>query len=72
MNKVLEVFTKQYREETKYQIFMEKHKDLFKLNGDNFNVDETIDRLRKNGFHSNFHVDINYDKEKVLTRRKMK
>ena len=69
MNKILEVFTKRYREETKYQIFMEKHRDLFKLNGDSFNVDESIDRLRKINFHSDFHVDINYDnQEKVLKK----
>lgn len=49
LKKILEVFTKEYREETKYQIFMEKHKDMFRLNDNAEPVEDKIERLKQCG-----------------------
>ena len=55
-SKILEVFTKEYRKETEYCEFMEKHADCFKFKGECESVDEIVGRL--NGFKSNFAVNI--------------
>jgi hypothetical protein len=60
LHPILQVFTKEYREETEYQIFMEKHKDMFRLNDNAEPIDNIIDRLKKKNFQSNFTVTINY------------
>lgn len=43
---ILEVFTKEYRQETKYREFMWKHRDIFKLNDNAEPVEQVINRLR--------------------------
>lgn len=60
INPILQVFTKEYKEETEYQIFMEKHKDMFRLNDNAEPIDNIVDRLKKKNFQSNFKVTINY------------
>ena len=48
MNKILKVFTKEYKEETKNEEFMEKNIDQFKLKSYNHeSVDEKVKRLKK-------------------------
>ena len=48
MNKILKVFTKEYKKETKNEEFMEKNIDQFKLKSYNHeSVDEKVKRLKK-------------------------
>ena len=48
MNKILKVFTKEYKEETKNEEFMEKNIDQFKLKNYNHeSVDEKVKRLKR-------------------------
>ena len=48
MNKILKVFTKEYKKETKNEEFMEKNIDQFKLKNYNHeSVDEKVKRLKK-------------------------
>lgn len=54
--KILEVFTSEYRKETKYCEFMEKHIKCFKFKGECESVDEIVGRL--NNFESNFAINI--------------
>ena len=66
LKKILEVFTKEYREETKYREFMEQNIDKFKLelsSSDCESVDERVKRLKKlNKFNVEIKGEkINYD-----------
>jgi hypothetical protein len=72
MNKILEVFTKQYKEETKYQIFMEKNVDRIKLQSNNYDVEERIQRLKNKNLKSNFRVGYNIEEPKVMKKTLMK
>ena len=60
LNPILQVFTKEYKEETKYQIFMEKHKNMFKLIDNSEPIEDKINRLKNKNFHSNFKQTIAY------------
>lgn len=53
-NPILYTFTKEYREEVKYDDFMKQHVDAFKLNAGEFDVTETVNRLKAVNFESNF------------------
>lgn len=55
-SKILEVFTKEYRKETEYREFQEDNINRFKLKSDNYNIEESIESLRRNKFKSNFRV----------------
>ena len=61
LNPILQVFTKEYKKETEYQIFMEKHKNIFKLNDDSEPIEDKINRLKNKNFHSNFKQTITYE-----------
>ena len=55
-SKILEVFTKEYRKETEYREFQKDNIKRVKLKSDNYNIEESIESLRKNKFKSNFRV----------------
>ena len=55
-SKIKEVFTKEYKEETKFQIFMEENVDKMKLANENFDADEVTENLKRKEFQSNLHV----------------
>lgn len=56
--KILQVFTKEYRDETKMYECLEENSDVFKLNDEGFDVDENVKTLIKNNYKSNFKIDI--------------
>ena len=56
LSKIMEVFTKEYKEETKYQIYMEENVDKMKLANENFDADEAVERLKRKEFQNNLHV----------------
>ena len=58
-NKVLKVFTKEYKDETLYQLLLEKNINVFKLKSNNFDVDENIKLLKKRDFNNNFKIKSN-------------
>ena len=58
-NKVLKVFTKEYKDETLYQLLLEKNINIFKLKSNNYNVDKNIKLLKKHNFNSNFKIKSN-------------
>ena len=56
-NEILKVFTKEYKEEIMYREFLLKRKDTFKLESNtDFDLEETIKRLKKVNFESNFEM----------------
>ena len=56
MNKVLQVFTKEYKEETKYLEFIKKYINYIKLKSNNYDLEERIKILENKKFDSNFKV----------------
>lgn len=58
LNKVYEVFTKEYKKETKYREFMEKMLPSFELNNKSEDVEEKVKRLVNKNFISNFKVSV--------------
>ena len=54
IKKILQVFTRAYREETKYQEFLANNIELFKVNGTNESIDNKVNRLKSNNYVSNF------------------
>lgn len=58
--KILEVFTKDYIEETEYRDFIEKHVDSFKLKLCNYDIEKRINKLKESNYDSEFKV-----KEKI-------
>lgn len=46
IKEILNVFTKEYREETKHMEFMQSHINDFKLKTDSESVDDKIERLK--------------------------
>ena len=46
LNKVCEVFTKEYRKETAYQEFTAKMIQYFKLNNNSESVEDKVERLK--------------------------
>jgi hypothetical protein len=47
LNEILKVFTKEYREETKYREFLREMLPNLKLQSDNEDIDSKIEILRK-------------------------
>ena len=58
LRKILEVFTRKYREETEYREFLEKSLPKMCLRTGNYNAEEGIIKLSNRGFQSNFKIDI--------------
>lgn len=54
IKKILQVFTKAYKEETKYQEFIADNIDLFKLNSTSESINNKVDRLKSSKYVSNF------------------
>lgn len=54
LRKILQIFTRTYKEETKYQEFLANNIELFKVNGTNESIDNKIDRLSSSNYVSNF------------------
>ena len=73
-SKIMEVFTKKYKEETGYLGFLKNNIDRFKLESNDYNIEENIERIRVVNFKSNFKVElgqlstssINNHKEQLL------
>ena len=47
LKKILEVFSKEYREQTNYEVFMGQHRESFKLNDNAEPIENKIERLKK-------------------------
>lgn len=47
MNKILKVFTKEYKEDTKYLEFMKRQLEKMKLKSDNYDAEESISILKE-------------------------
>lgn len=62
IKKVLEVFSKEYKEETKYREFMKQNVDSLKQSNkesvDEESVDEKVKRLINKDYKSNFKINI--------------
>lgn len=56
LNKIFEVFTKEYKADTNYQEFMEKMLPNFKLNNKNESVETIVGRLTDHSYVSNFEI----------------
>ena len=72
-SKIIEVFTKEYREETEYREFLEDNVDKAKLKGSNFNVDASVENLKYINFRNNFHLsveEINQKQNKQIKQTK--
>lgn len=54
--KILYVFTKEYRYETKYREFLYRMRECVKLKTDSESVDEMVRRLSDQGFVSNCRI----------------
>lgn len=54
IKKLLQVFTKAYKAETRYQEFIGNNIDLFKLNSTSESIDNKVDRLKSSKYVSNF------------------
>ena len=53
MNRIIEVFTRKYKEEIKYREFMKHNIDYFKLKSDNYDVNTIINNLGCINFNKN-------------------
>lgn len=60
--KVCEIFTKEYKKETEYRVFMEKMLHSFQCNSTGEDVEEKVKRLTEKNFVSNFKVRIGESK----------
>ncbi len=58
LDKVKEVFTKEYREETEYREFMKSNVDFFKLKNKSESIDEKVARLSRINFVSEFNIEV--------------
>lgn len=58
LSKVYEVFTKDYKEETKFREFIRNMLPHFKLKDSSEIVEETVKRLSDKEFVSNFHINV--------------
>ena len=57
LQKIKEVFTKEYKQETKYRDFVEKNVNRFKLKSEErLDLSERLKSLEDNNFQSNFQV----------------
>ena len=55
-NVILNVFTKEYKNEILYREILNKNVDIFKLNDNSEEVSEVIKRLKKVNFKNNFEM----------------
>ena len=69
-NPILQVFTKDYRDELKYTKYMEKNIDKIKLKSGSEDIDEKLARLKELGYESDFRIPL-YEKKKE-TKKKTK
>lgn len=58
LREICKVFTKRYREETRYQEFLQSFVPRAKLKDDGENLTAILDRLRNAGYKSNFYLRI--------------
>ena len=58
IKKVLEFFSKEYKEETKYREFMESNLDRMKIKLTEDDIDKKIKVLKNNNYKSNFKINI--------------
>ena len=58
LNKILEVFTLEYKEETEYQEFMETMRNEFKLNYGIEDVEKGIELFKDKNVTTNFKISI--------------
>ena len=57
LQKIKEVFTKEYKQETEYRDFVEKNVNRFKLKSqERLDLSERLKSLEDNNFQSNFQV----------------
>ena len=57
LQKIKEVFTKEYKQETEYRDFVEKNVNRFKLKSEErLDLSERLKSLENNNFQSNFQV----------------
>lgn len=56
LKRIREVFTKEYSDRVKTQIFLEKHIDQMKLKNKSESMDDKIDRLKKAGITPVFRI----------------
>ena len=47
IKEILNVFTKEYKEETEYRQYMEDHIDDFKLKSNGYDADERVELLKQ-------------------------
>lgn len=69
---VLEVFTKKYRDETKYIEFIKRNIEQFKIKSNNENIDEIIRNMKDLGYESNFKITSFYDLQENEEKVKIK
>lgn len=58
LNKILEVFTREYKKETEYQEFMETVRNKFKLNYGMEDVEKGIELFKDKNVATNFKISI--------------
>lgn len=56
--KIFEVFTKEFREETRYREFMKEMLNEFKINNKSESVEYKINRLKQIRFESEFSIKV--------------
>lgn len=54
------VFTKEYRDRTKFEEMLRKNAHKVKLNDSGTDMNEVIETLQKNGIEPKFHIDLNW------------
>jgi uncharacterized protein YeeX (DUF496 family) len=58
LNKILEVFTREYKKETEYQEFIETMRNKFKLNCGMEDVEKKIELFKDKNVTTNFKISI--------------
>lgn len=59
LQKIKEVFTREYRENTKYREFLKQNSDRLKLKcEERFDLEERLKKLKDDDFQSNFRVKV--------------
>ena len=71
-NPILQVFTKDYRDEIKYITFMEKNIDKIKLKSGSEDIDEKLARLKELGYESDFRIPLYEKKQENRQKTKIK
>ena len=57
-NPILQVFTEEYQDETRYYEFLKKNVNRIKLQSNNFDIDAAVRRLIESGEEFDFHISI--------------